>query len=885
MILVTGDVVLDHNVYEGERISPDAPPGNGSHSVPIPGGALLTYGLLNALEPGCARFGLAQTTKEHLQLWVNQQFHTRALWHPVANGDKPKDGKHWALERYLGYGEPQKPGKPGESAFPGTPARDLNDAKPKILILDDGGLGFRAARSCWPASLSGDRPADLEWVILKMSRPLATGELWLQLMRDSWRRRLIVIISADQLRSEGLRVAGGLSWETSVDDIVGELESNGPLGSLRQCRHLIVNLRGDASLWLDQPSEENRAKLAEPLCQLIFDRKRCEGEWAEINKDWRAYGFQSIVTAAVAWSIAKELKPATNEKEEEAKLPHGQLDFTVALAAGLSGTRFLRKYGHGPVPDEPRFPFAEAAKYIEAEIANHGTKKIEYSYSAAHVRRVGDKDLIAGRWTILGQVSPWHARKNTVSYEPARHVALYGPDKLPSVPCATFGKLQTLDRREIDSLRALRHLMLLYRDGGPRKQPLCLAVFGAPGSGKSFGLKEIAKGVFGDKTEILEFNLSQFSGSADLIGAFHQVRDKVLAGTTPVVFWDEFDSEDLKWLRYLLAPMEDGQFQEGQITHFVGKSVFVFAGGTRDSFADFNILGNGKDSKEHSDFKFKKGPDFVSRLAGYLDMAGPNPRKATPDSDADREYPVRRAMVIRNSLELGDRELATERGLLTALLALRRYKNGARSLKKLVNYIKDRGGFPLRRAYLPPDDILGLYVEDVEEFHQLTRKYAAFHAQADILAPAIHKDYLKGLSPAEKLSKPNTRPWDELNPDIRGSNYAAALRIPAILELVGLALEEGATTSPKVKKRLADKTKVELMAEAEHGRWEEHKRIGGWTYSRNRMDEVLRHDLLVPYEHLTDKLKAYDRSAIKNYRKNAELAGFGIVPLPKSKVK
>jgi hypothetical protein len=585
----------------------------------------------------------------------------------------------------------------------------------------------------------------------------------------------------------------------------------------------------------------------------------------------------------VAWSIAKELKPATNQKEEEAKLPRGQLDFTVALAAGLSSTRFLRKYGHGPVPDEPRFPFAEAAQYLKAEIDNHGTKEAKHLYITAQVRCVGDKDLIAGRWTILSQVSPWHARKKKVPYEPARHVARYGPDKLPSVPCATFGKLQTLDRKEIDSLRALRHLMLLYRDGGPRKQPLCLAVFGAPGSGKSFGLKEIAKGVFAEKAEILEFNLSQFSSSADLIGAFHQVRDKVLSGTTPVVFWDEFDSEQLKWLRYLLAPMQDGQFQEGQLTHFVGKSVFVFAGGTSDAFAAFNV--SAADTEEYKEFKSKKGPDFVSRLAGYLDIAGPNPRKAAPGSDADREYPVRRAMVIRTTLGLGDRELPVERGLLTALLALSRYKNGARSLDKLVNYIKDRGGFPLRSAYLPPDDILGLYVEDVKEFHQLTRKYAAFYAQADILARAIHKDYVAGLSDKERRSKPNARPWDELNPNIRDSNYAAALRIPAILELVGLALEEGATTSPKVKKALGDKTKLELMAEAEHGGWEEHKRIGGWTYSRNRMDDVFLHDLLVPYERLTEEAKGYDRGSIKNYQKNAKLAGFGIVSLPKSKVK
>src|SRR5207302_11497491 len=131
----------------------------------------------------------------------------------------------------------------------------------------------------------------------------------------------------------------------------------------------------------------------------------------------------------------------------------------------------------------------------------------------------------------------------------------------------------------IDSLRSLRQLMLTYQKHGPPDRPLCLAVFGAPGSGKSFGLKQVAAGVFGPKNPTPEFNLSQFKDADDLIGAFHQVRDYALAGKTPVVFWDEFDSEELKWLRYFLAPMQDGAFQEAQLRHSVGKCVFVFAGG------------------------------------------------------------------------------------------------------------------------------------------------------------------------------------------------------------------------------------------------------------------------------------------------------------------
>ena len=871
MILVTGDVVLDHNVYQGGRLTPDSPPGNGSHCREIPGGAILTHNLLKAMDPSCVRFGLAQAAPEQLQSWPDQ-FHTRILWRAVEN-IKPESGRHWALERHLGYGEP------GAREYPAEPAPDVNAALPDILVIDDGALGFRESRHCWPDSLTRDRrPPEVEWVILKMSRPLASGDLWLTLMHASWRERLIVIVSADQLRSEGLRVAGGLSWETSVDDIVEELESNRALRGLGQCRHLIVTMQSGAALWLDQPGGTTPAH-----CQLVFDRKLCEGEWEEQHKDWNAYGYLSTVTASVAWSISNTLKDKQDGKDET---PADHIDITVALAAGLSGTRFLRRYGHGPAHQAPDFPFEKTAEHLNKEAAKHG-KGAEFAYASAEVRceggvcRIGDKPLTSGRWTILGQVSPWHAHSTPpkVSYAPARRIALLGPGKLPGVPCATFGQLQTLDRHEIDSLRSLRQLMLMYRDGGARKQPLCLAVFGAPGSGKSFGLKQIAAGVFGEKTPLLEFNLSQFNGPADLIGAFHQVRDKVLSGATPVVFWDEFDSEKLKWLQYFLAPMQDGAFQEGQVTHFVGKSVFVFAGGTSYTFGQFG------DARDVDDFKLRKGPDFISRLAGYLDIAGPNPRpesmQATSGSLSDREFPVRRAMVIRIALGLGDRPLQIERGLLTALLAIGRYRNGARSLDKLVTYIRDRGGMPLRRAYLPPDDILALYVEDVAEFHRLTRKYATFHALADSLAHAIHEDYLRGLSPEERKTKPNARPWDDLTADIRDSNFAAALRIPGILELAGLALEEGTDTATEVNKVLEDK--LELMAEAEHGGWEEQKRIDGWTYSPYRVDAALRHDLLVPYERLTEGVKEYDRNTIRNYPKYAREAGFKIVPLPMTK--
>ena len=118
--------------------------------------------------------------------------------------------------------------------------------------------------------------------------------------------------------------------------------------------------------------------------------------------------------------------------------------------------------------------------------------------------------------------------------------AKYGLNGLKNIPFARFGKLLTVDRNEIESLNSLKNLVRNYEFQKKAKKPLSIGVFGPPGSGKSFGIKQIAKSIYGKDVPILEFNLSQFPEDPKfVIDALHQVRDEVLKAKIPFVFWDE----------------------------------------------------------------------------------------------------------------------------------------------------------------------------------------------------------------------------------------------------------------------------------------------------------------------------------------------------------
>ena len=178
--------------------------------------------------------------------------------------------------------------------------------------------------------------------------------------------------------------------------------------------------------------------------------------------------------------------------------------------SGLSAIRRLQLEGHGGVEisnSNPAFPLDG----VVDELLKH-----KRGYSRVKVPSPPDKPgSKLNHWTIMSGTS--NVNDSYPLFGLARRVALFGQKELRDIPYSKFGKLFTVDRSEIESLRGIQRLIKDYEAKKRPKKPLSIAVFGPPGSGKSFGIKQIAKSIMGDDVPILEFNLSQFTNPKELI--------------------------------------------------------------------------------------------------------------------------------------------------------------------------------------------------------------------------------------------------------------------------------------------------------------------------------------------------------------------------------
>jgi hypothetical protein len=665
-------------------------------------------------------------------------------------------------------------------------------------------------------------------------------------------------MAVDDLRLTEVQISRELSWERAAQDVFWELVHNPGVNALSHCAHVVISFNTAGAVLLSRQGTVDTAakERSAPKCFLFFDPGVIEGMW-EQSHPGGIIGYTTCLTAGIARQLM--LSP-----------DHPDLD--QGIQSGLTAMRTLHLEGYGERGSAlPQARLAFPTGLIAAELVKDTTPfagvevqdPLRFLTGPAGER---EKPTEAGFWSILQD------RYRDNLGQVAQQIVVEGPEViLQDVPLGQFGYLLTVDRREIEGFRSVRTLVREYCRRVQQK-PLPIAVFGAPGSGKSFGVVQVANSLLPGQIKVLEFNLSQFNAPDDLVDALHQVRDVGLGGKIPLVFWDEFDtpldSKPLGWLRYFLAPTQDGKFQEGQITHPIGRSIFVFAGGTCERMEAF---GEGLDPQE---FRAAKGPDFVSRLRGYVNVMGPNRQKEASGapSMADPYYVIRRAILLRSILrrhapqlfyKQGGKEVLTiDRGVLRAFLDTREYRHGVRSMEAIVAMSLLAGKTGFERSSLPAEAQLDLHV-DGREFLALVQEIYLEGETLEKLAEAAHQVFCEGLKARGYTWGPRTNaelktssalvPYAELPEDLKEQNRGTVRDIANKLARIGYVMVPARSDEPPFDFPGDD---LEKLAEMEHNRWMKAKIEGGWRYAPERDDARKLQPALLPWHKLSEEERA-----------------------------
>jgi len=604
-----------------------------------------------------------------------------------------------------------------EPGFWDYPAARLG-GHPDLLVIQDSGLGFRNSKEGWPAVLAdepgGKLPQD---IILKLGQYNESKEnpLLDKITELGLADRTTIVTTLSDLRSCAVKIGISLSWERMLEDVVAAvLSKNCPFldqeAKRIKYKQVIITLGASGAVIVDKDTST-----------LIFDRSGQEGDFAS-QFPGQMMGYHTCLLGALAAAWAE--KPQ-------------QVDWVEASCIGTKLARTLHVQGYEIVEKnnyrQLQFPHkAIACTYREMIAAGHEELQYTHNLIGDLGRFTTENDIIINKtdrshWTILEE-NLLRNKKYRYSLlgpqsgvnECARNIVINGPlAALPDVPVEAIGAWSSADRNEIEGVRSVNNAMKDYLEQKKPAKPLCVAVFGPPGAGKSFVVKEIAKGLGIRDDAQLTFNLSQYEAPDDLQTAFSEIRDLNLKGIMPLVFWDEFDTpcqgHTLGWLRYFLAPMQDGEFTDHGIPRPLGGGIHVFAGATRHSFAEFQTGDNSED-------RAAKKPDFISRLRAYINIRGIN---GNPNTVVDRLYMIRRAFILRQYLETNAPQIRTndkfalEAGVLDAFLRVTKYNHGARSLESLVimSSLADKRKYEL--SSLPPDNVIEMHT-NVEEFNTLT---------------------------------------------------------------------------------------------------------------------------------------------------------------------
>jgi hypothetical protein len=354
------------------------------------------------------------------------------------------------------------------------------------------------------------------------------------------------------------------------------------------------------------------------------------------------------------------------------------------------------------------------------------------------------------------------------------------------------------------------------------------------------------------------------------------------------VFFDEFDTKDLDWLKHFLVPMREGIFQWKGSEFPVGRSVFFFAGGTRARFSEFD-QGEGTEA-----FRARKGPDFVSRLSGYIDIKGINPpevKKAGEISDhGDTSYIIRRALLLRRAMEKKfpqiidpeSKEMAISTSVVRAFLLANKFLHGGRSLDSIVAMSHLHSGPSFGPSDLPAHNLIRMQASD--DFLARLAEPSLSAGELEQVAAACHRAFCAvrtaqgwtlGPRDDKRQQHPLLKPYAELDEAGKQRNRASARGAMAHLFGLGLRLRRAAA-GKAVAKKLSAGEKTRVMR-TEHDRWLRELLLQGWSGAKSTIPALRINQDIVPNAKLRKMERSLDIASMEATLRLLKDMGYSLV--------
>lgn len=474
-------------------------------------------------------------------------------------------------------------------------------------------------------------------------------------------------------------------WFSPIQDMAnGSLAFAGIWENYRE--RLIMYLKGDNTLW----NAEKNEWLHYVIVQIQYDGVFMvgpvtdpDGEIFIFNGDQPGSFVRSDNTVVVAggmvfvYSLVEALQPGSKINKEK---------IAGCIKKGLARIREVVKQGYiGPMRKDK-----ESGWEFDEKIRINLPIKLLEDVETARIMRY-DKAKPVGDWNtcldiVAGNDDEY--RNNTIF-------------RLKNFVTASSEYAQGIIRL---ISRLENHI-----NGG--KDILSFAVFGGPGSGKSFLAEEIADAlnIDGSKFHKETFNISQFDEPSRLVDAFKQIQTISLQNKIPFILWDEFDTAfqgvSAGWLKYFLMPMQDAMFFDGTTKRALGKCIFVFIGGTYEDESKFIEWVSTDEGKK------VKGKDFHSRLDSSITI----PHLDLKESAFKSTDPAKlvRAVMIRTILGKQAKVKFIAKDLLAYLLHVP-LQHGVRSLQRIISASELRKAEVFQTIHLPSYEVLQLHVKTTE---------------------------------------------------------------------------------------------------------------------------------------------------------------------------